>query len=560
MCRPGPIPKELAHLRKLRHLTLEENQLFGIIPDELVGQLMRHGRMCLPVVRQRPRAIQAPTSSFRGGERPRRGPAVHKGSGITDDSIPHIVAEEKAHDVQDGVPPQVTLASSLGPEPAVYVSTSHGVEFETQAGSISARSTVHGPVTVSPCLQIVECPAEGSSRALSDEEDVKEEFLITAVIGGPEEVSFRKEKPAKLRFFVGYVDEIASEHDLIDNEDIKKYVLETYRPLTSPDGKGNWTNMQPFSVLFPPSVDGKRGVWVETTLHHFSFKAIAMNIRRVVTKTAKKIPRNTVKIVKAAVGLNTKSLHIYERWVPPRLKFGNGDSRKRMVRFGNYTQYYAVFVYYPTVTFTKVKEKKGIEAHVEMPGGAAVGGGIHKETAVEGHEHAGAREPILVIVEPGAYSDHELHAGLKDHEQVDLIVGVLLQDNPDEAGKLQLLVTRKISRNTQFILRKQRMSGPFAYQAIDWKCTTRDILEAVHPVAQPVGEVHEEVQPPVVAPPVDTGPMPALEQRNMFRRVLPGLVGVGVAAAVSTLAAPVVAVVAGVGAIAAVMSDDEDDH
>ncbi|CAN0500557.1 unnamed protein product, partial [Ectocarpus sp. 12 AP-2014] len=242
----------------------------------------------------------------------------------------------------DGVPPQVTLASSLGPDPAVYVSTSHGVEFETQAGSISARSTVHGPVTVSPCLQIVECPAEGSSRDLSDEEDVKEEFLITAVIGGPEEVSFLKERPAKLRFFVGYVDEIASEHDLIGNEDIKKYVLETYRPLTSPDGKENWTNMQPFSVLFPPSVDGKRGVWVETTLHHFSFKAIAMKISRVVTKTAKKIPRNTVKIVKAAVGLNTKSLHIYKRWVPPRLKFGNGDSRKRMVRFGNYTQYYAV--------------------------------------------------------------------------------------------------------------------------------------------------------------------------------------------------------------------------
>ncbi|CAN0077009.1 unnamed protein product [Ectocarpus sp. 12 AP-2014] len=195
-----------------------------------------------------------------------------------------------------------------------------------------------------------------------------------------------------------------------------------------------------------------------------------------------------------------------------------------------------------------------------MPGGAAVGGGIHRETAVEGHEHAGAREPILVIVKPGAYSDHELHAGLKDHEQVDLIVGVLLQDSPDRAGKLQLLVTRKISRNTQFILRKQRMSGPFAYQAIDWNCTTRDILEAVHPVAQPVGEVHEEVQPPVVAPPVDTGPMPAPEQRNIFRRVLPGLVGVGVAAAVSTIAAPVVAVVAGVGAIAAAMSDDEDDH
>lgn len=64
----------------------------------------------------------------------------------------------------DGAPAHVTLASYLGPDPAVYVSTSHGVEFETQAGSVSAGSEVHGPVTVSPCLQIVDFPAEGLSR------------------------------------------------------------------------------------------------------------------------------------------------------------------------------------------------------------------------------------------------------------------------------------------------------------------------------------------------------------------------------------------------------------
>lgn len=113
----------------------------------------------------------------------------------------------------------------------------------------------------------------------------------------------------------------------IDNEDIKNFVLETYRPLTSPDGKGNWTNMQPFSVLFPLSVYGKRGVWVETTLRHFSFKAIA-----------KKIPKNILKLAKQAVGLSTTSGHSYESWAPTGLKIGNEDSRKRMVRFCNYTQ------------------------------------------------------------------------------------------------------------------------------------------------------------------------------------------------------------------------------
>lgn len=58
-------------------------------------------------------------------------------------------------------------------------------------------------------------PFELMPRAPLDEENVTEEFLITAVVGGPEEVSFRAARPAKLRFFVGYVDEIGSEHDLV---------------------------------------------------------------------------------------------------------------------------------------------------------------------------------------------------------------------------------------------------------------------------------------------------------------------------------------------------------
>lgn len=116
------------------------------------------------------------------------------------------------------------------------------------------------------------------------------------------------------------------------DEDIEKYVLETYRPLTSPDGKENWTSMQPFSVLLPPPVHGKQGVWVETALYHFSCKAIAKRI-------ANRIPRNLVKLGRTFIGKRAqKASYIYGRWVPTSIKLGGGDSRKRMVMLGNMTQ------------------------------------------------------------------------------------------------------------------------------------------------------------------------------------------------------------------------------
>ena len=57
---------------------------------------------------------------------------------------------------------QVTLAQSLGPKPVTYLSTSHGVELEVQAGSLVEE--VHRAVTVSPRLQFVACRTEGSGR------------------------------------------------------------------------------------------------------------------------------------------------------------------------------------------------------------------------------------------------------------------------------------------------------------------------------------------------------------------------------------------------------------
>lgn len=39
-----------------------------------------------------------------------------------------------------------------------------------------------------------------------------EEFLAMTFVAGPEEAMFRDDKPAKLRFFMGYADEFSREY------------------------------------------------------------------------------------------------------------------------------------------------------------------------------------------------------------------------------------------------------------------------------------------------------------------------------------------------------------
>lgn len=46
-------------------------------------------------------------------------------------------------------------------------------------------------------------------RAPFHEDGLKEEFLAMTFVHGPEEASFLDEKPAKLRFFLGYANEFA---------------------------------------------------------------------------------------------------------------------------------------------------------------------------------------------------------------------------------------------------------------------------------------------------------------------------------------------------------------
>lgn len=55
---------------------------------------------------------------------------------------------------------------------------------------------------------------------------------------------------------------------MVDDKDIEKYILEMYRPLTSPNGADDWTVQGRYSVVFHPG-NGDREVWVETALYHF---------------------------------------------------------------------------------------------------------------------------------------------------------------------------------------------------------------------------------------------------------------------------------------------------
>lgn len=69
---------------------------------------------------------------------------------------------------------------------------------------------------------------------------------------------------------------------IVSDKDIEKYVLEVYRPLTSPNGAEHWTVLGPYTVIFRP-VLGEREVWVEVALSHFctvthGVKMVAVNI------------------------------------------------------------------------------------------------------------------------------------------------------------------------------------------------------------------------------------------------------------------------------------------
>ncbi|CAN0015811.1 unnamed protein product [Ectocarpus sp. 12 AP-2014] len=126
-------------------------------------------------------------------------------------------------------------------------------------------------------LAFVDCRTEGSGSygAPFYGNDSTEELLVMTFVHGPEGVNFPDDKPAKLRFFLGYVDDLApsgedsSDRVVITDEEIERDIQEAYRPLSSPDGVGSRTTLGPYLVVFRRLL-GQREVWVETPVYHFS--------------------------------------------------------------------------------------------------------------------------------------------------------------------------------------------------------------------------------------------------------------------------------------------------
>ncbi|CAN0237418.1 unnamed protein product [Scytosiphon promiscuus] len=289
-----------------------------------------------------------------------------------------------------------------------------------------------------------------------------DEFLAMTFVHGPEGVTFPDDKPARLRFFLGYVDELAagredgSEQVFIEDEEIERDILEAYRPLSSSDGVENWTTLGPYSVIFRRLL-GQREVWVETPVYHFSVTTNAMKVG--------KASKNQSYYYGDLGGL---------RW------WFKGRSSAPRVRFGNTTKnHYATFTYYPIVEHTEASIES--EQHAEIGvAEATVGGGRRSQSSAMGGALSTAREKITAVVEKDTYDDCDLSFDVKEHSQMHVRVGILTDmtgEGTEATGKLKLLDLRKISGNKILVLRERRLKHPSKFGKIDWPCEDEDICK-----------------------------------------------------------------------------------
>eukprot|EP00752_Nemacystus_decipiens_P002890 g2689.t1 len=394
---------------------------------------------------------------------------------LSDFGLSKILADEADHEQdivrgarnpeqESGTPlKEVTLAQSLGPGPSVYTSVIHAVELELQAGSLAEE--VPHPVKVTPSLKFVECRIEGSDRApFHGGDGLTEEFLAMTFVRGPEEAVFQDDQPAKLRFFVGYSDEFTREHgteEAVEDSDIERYIFESFRPLTSPDGQHGWTVMDAYSVVFRLS-EGQQEVWAETTLEHFSTKAFGIKIKG---------------YDDFKHGDSTYYYGDMGGFLTRRFK---GASPTPKVRFGNATQEIATFTSWPIVQHTDVAEEKESSAEIGAEVLASVGGGMRTQSSASGISLAAAQEPVTTIVRSGGYEDTEPPCDIRAHLQMHVKVGVIRKmeagtNGNNGTGSLQLLDLKRMSGNKILVLRQPRLETPSMYPEIEWPCTGKKI-------------------------------------------------------------------------------------
>eukprot|EP00752_Nemacystus_decipiens_P015533 g13859.t2 len=349
------------------------------------------------------------------------------------------------------------LTKFMGPGPKIYVSKAHAVELELQAGSLDAELPVE--ISITQRLAFVECRTEGVGRAPFGDGASAEEFLAMTFVNGPEGLSFTDNKPAKLRFFLGCVDDVepdedGSDQDVVADEDIEREILETYRTLSSPDGENNWTTLGSNSVVVR-RLDGEREVWLETPVYHFS---------------------TITKAMKAGKSGNNQS-YFYEDLGTSRWGW-KGSSSVPKVYFGNTTKNCAIFTYFPIVEHSEASIEREVHANVGAAGVMVAGGHRFHSSAV-GRPLPASREIVTLHVASGAYEKCDLSYDVKKHSQMHVKVGIIediVGEGPGATGKLQLLDLRKFSGNTILVLREARLKLPSQFRKIDWPCNNEDIF------------------------------------------------------------------------------------
>lgn len=293
----------------------------------------------------------------------------------------------------------------------------------------------------------------------------------------------------------------------VEDSDIERYISESYRPLTSPDGQHDWTVMEPYSVVFR-LVQGQREVWAETTLNHFSRKANGIRIkgyddlkhgdstyyygdmcgfltRRI--KGASPTPKirfgnatqvtmcrddNTVRSRSNDQGCNAPNGN------SQRPSCINATSSHRCAP--DVIQEIATFTSWPIVKHTDVAEEKESSAEMGAEGLATIGASRRRQSATSGVALGTAQEPMTAIVRAGSYEDAEAPCDIRAHLQMHVKVGVIRQmgtgtNGNNGKGSLQLLDLKRMSGNKLLVLRQPRLETPSMYPEIDWPCTSDNI-------------------------------------------------------------------------------------
>ena len=137
----------------------------------------------------------------------------------------------------------------------------------------------------------------------------------------------------------------------------------------------------------------------------------------------------------------------------------------------------ATFTYYPIVEHTEASRER--ETHAEV--GAAevtLGGGTRSHSSAVGGALPAAGEKITVLVGNGTYEDCDLSYDIRQHSQMHVRVGILVEmtgEGIGAQGMLQLLDVRKVSGNKILVLRQRRLNLPSKFGKIGWPCEDETI-------------------------------------------------------------------------------------